>query len=53
MPWQAWLMLKSTVGKIKMSKILYSRVLDSRHKMKLEIPILGVFFLKMFFLFII
>lgn len=34
MPWQAWLMLKSTVGKIKMSKILYSRVLDSRHKMK-------------------
>lgn len=31
MPWQAWLMLKSTVGKIKMSKILYSRVLDSRH----------------------
>lgn len=53
MPWQAWLMLKSTVGKIKMSKILYSRVLDSRHWMKLEIPIHGVFFLKMFFLFII
>lgn len=26
MPWQAWLMLKSTVGKIKKSKILYTSV---------------------------
>lgn len=38
MPWQAWLMLKSTAGKIKKSKRMYSRVLDSSHQMELEIP---------------
>lgn len=54
MPWQAWLMLKSTVGKIKMSKILYSRVLDFILVIRWNWKYLFmVVILKMFFLFII